>query len=461
MFQETIDIISYDFYCKDRDNYFQDKIVPSIIYDIFKLNPDKISPNTEERCNHYIKKLEKIIEDSGYNTSINTVLEFFPIKVSENMELLGEYIANTPFCMGLDKVDGNPYELVIRLDRTSTNQDLNIFSSLLKEPFGFENIHLVFDYNPSVQINFLKMKHIYLCEYNKIITPIDNNWLHYLQLGYMELFMWMTLYHAIWHLMTAYITCVAKKSIECKDLVEVFEMSEQNIFNKANEVKAFFLQSPLIFNTILYKNKIFMDYLDNWVNTFVDTFNITTHYSTHILRNILNPEQQWVPGFKQNLELVKNFADSIGLKTLEQFTLTKIWNYNGYQNVNPYVKTVKTTKLIEILYTLGSVYHSYTFEYPKLGFTELLYCEKIPSNFYTVLLATLDWKVEFPVYGNYSNYVKHKYIEEFENFSQQLDFVRQNETEKLKFNPIYKSVIHADIPIFTDYYSINTWNTRV
>ena len=214
--------------------------------------------------------------------------------------------------------------------------------------------------------------------------------IEYLQSGYIEIFTILTMYHALWHLMTAYITCVAKENIRDTKLIKVFTISEQNIFHKANEVKTFFLQSRLLFNTILYGNKVFMDYASNWVNTFVDTFDIDTHFEIHILRGVLNPYQHWVPGFKENLCVIKNFSQSIISDSNIKYYNTRIWNWNLHHNINPNTKTIKTAKLIEILYTLGSVYHSYTFEYQKMGFTELIYNLKIPNNFFLVLLSTLD-----------------------------------------------------------------------
>ncbi len=67
---------------------------------------------------------------------------------------MGEYISNTPFCMFLDKVESNPNELIIRLDGSSTNDDLNFFGGILKEPYRFKKIIIVYDYNPYIQIIF-------------------------------------------------------------------------------------------------------------------------------------------------------------------------------------------------------------------------------------------------------------------------------------------------------------------
>lgn len=460
MKQKLIDKISYKHYKHDIDNFFGDMIIPSAIYDIFIAISKEVPSDTNVRCQENIEKYENNIKSGGYNIAIGDVLKYFPVVVKDNLHLLGEYIINTPLCMFLEPTEF-PHVMVIKLDGKSSNCDLNVFGGLLKEPYGFNNIILFYDYNPHVPINFLKLKNIYDVEKNKIINPMDCEWLEYLQSGYTEIFIALTMYHALWHLMTAYITCVAKENIRDVKLIEVFTMSEQNIFHKANEVKTFFIQSPLLFNTILYNNEIFMNYASQWVNTFVETFDIDTHFETHILRGVLNPNQHWVPGFKENLLVVKSFSQSIIFDSDIQYHDTHIWNWDLLRNVNPNARTIKTVKLIEILYTLGSVYHSYTFEYQKMGFTELIYVPKIPNNFFLVLLSTLNWKETFPIYGDYSLYNGNKYFLNFDKLSKELEITRNIIIELVKPNKIYKSFIYTNVFEATNNFCINTWNTRI
>jgi hypothetical protein len=335
-----------------------------------------------------------------------------------------------------------------------------VFGNLLKEPFGFKNIIMVYDYNPDIQINFLKLKHIYDVDKNTVIYPNTSQWLEYLQLGYIEIVMVLTIYHALWHLMTAHITCIIKENVNNKDIVELFTMTEQNIFLKATEVKTFFLQSPLLFNTILYNNAFFMEYAANWVNNFIDTFDIQTHYGKNILRDILNPNQQWMVGFKENLDLVKNFSNSVVKKTASMYHYVKAWTWNGYKNINPNDKNIQLSKLIELNNVLGAVYHSYTFEYQKIGFTEIMYCAKIPQNLYRILLSTLDWDIDFPVYGDF-NLITNIYLSELKEFMDNIQRNRLDIYSIVKLNPIYRSYIYTQIETFQKYYSINTPNTRV
>lgn len=457
MFQKIIDKVSYDFYVRDSHNYFEDNILPSAIYDIFKLTKENISPDTEQRCNENISKLEKNMKKGGYTIPVNEALEFYPIFVSDKLDLLGEYVSNSPFCQFLEP-GSNPNELVIRLDGNSSNQDLNTFGSILKQPYGFKNLLLIFDYDPVSKINFLKLKMIWDVNLDMSVYPTDTLWVEYLQSGYLEMFIVQTFQHALWHLMTAYITCVARETIRDRELVKVFESNEQNIFNKANEVKAFFLQSPLLFNTIVYGNPVFMNYAADWINTFVNTFDIDTNFSTYLLRG-LNPEQQWIPGFRENLQVIKKFASDIISNTKCGDFETDIWSWNCYKNVNPPDRKIRISKLIEILYTIGSVYHSNTFEYQKLGFTELIYSNQIPKNFFLVLLSTLDWNVKFPVFGNYKYYSGYRYINCFKNLELDLEQTRRNISEQTKSNQIYRPFIYSDQA--NEHYSINTWSTRV
>jgi len=458
--QELIDKITYDFYVNDTNNYFQDKLVPSVIYDIFMSTSKIISTDVNERCNANIKQYNKNIQSGNFDLDINQILKYYPIQASQKLDLLGEYIINTPLCMFLDKSE-NECELVIKLDGTSTNNDLNVFSQILKNPYEFKNIIIVYDYDSTKKINFLKIKNIYDVETNENIYPSDEKWLEYLQNGYLNLFMAMTLYHALWHLMTAYITCVAKKTIKNNELVEIFTFTEQNIFNKANEVKTFFLQSPLLFNTILYENTDFMNYASEWVFNFIENFDINTHYEKYILRNVLNPEQLWMPGFEKNLSIINAFSKSILSNTKSCYHETFIWKWNGYKNVNSYYRTINVSILIQILYTIGSAYHSYTFEYQKLGFTEILYSSVMPKNFYKILLSTLDWNDTFVLYGNYENLQHNKYLPQFKNFYNDLEHNRSIMTKIVESNDIYKSYIFTDICNNYDNYCFNTWNTRI
>lgn len=459
--QKFIDDITYKFYLDDSDNYFQDKIVPSIIYDVFKLKEEKISPDAKIRCESNIKKFSEQIKSSGFKgIDIENVLKYYPIFVSDKLDLLGEYIANTPMCQFLEPNPLNSSELIIRLDGNSTNSDANIFGSFIKEPFGFKKILLIYNYDEIKPINFLSLKCIYDTETNRTIYPNDIAWKTLLSDGYFELFMYLTIQHAFWHLITAHITCIAKESIRNNDLVKVFEMCEQNIFNKANEVKTFFLQSPLLFNTILYDNPIFNDVAFKWINGFIKNFNIDTWFETHILRG-LNKEQQWIPGFRENLLLVKKFANSVILETDPIHHVVSSWSWNIYQNRNQIDGIIEVEKLIQINLAVGSVLHSNTFEYQKLGFTELIYNSKIPKNFFVVLLATLDWKEEYPMYANSEYYHKHKYSKCFENLANELFQTRIQVSKNIEQNNIFKSFIYTNVADSIENYAINTWNVRV
>ena len=80
MEQKIIDKISYEFYCNDKDNFIEDKIVPSIIYKIFTGISHDISPDPIQRCQENINELNNLIRKNGYSdNTINNVLKYFPI----------------------------------------------------------------------------------------------------------------------------------------------------------------------------------------------------------------------------------------------------------------------------------------------------------------------------------------------------------------------------------------------
>ena len=62
MEQKIIDKISYEYYSNDKDNFFQDHIVPSIIYKIFMNIPNDISSDSVQRCQENINQLNRIIK---------------------------------------------------------------------------------------------------------------------------------------------------------------------------------------------------------------------------------------------------------------------------------------------------------------------------------------------------------------------------------------------------------------
>lgn len=476
MFDKVLDNITYFFYKNDKHRYFEDIILPRLINKSgFLKEPNEHDINT--RCTQNIKRFDKQIKAGGYSIPINQVLEFYPIEVNKKLELLGEYVANTLFCQFLEPVKNKNDELVIdelaiKIDGTSKNRDLSTLGPIIKEPNGFKNIHLIFKYAPNATMNFLKLDRIYDCDGKNDVFPEHTLWLEYLQSGYTEMTLILTLQHALWHLMTAYITCVAKETIKDKNLVKVFKSSEQNIFSKAYQLKLLLLQSPLLFNTTIYENPKFINYVEEWVNNFVDKFDIDTHFNDYLLRD-LNPEQLWIPGFKENLEVVKKFSNDI--VSNNDFETT-CWSWNYYKNINKLDKQLKISKLIQILYTVGSVYHSNTFEYHKLAFTELLYFDHKRINqtsMYNIVLNTTEWKSDYPIFGDSKYYLQSgytnwfncfkkspKYVKCFENLEVNLKNTREEITKKIEDNKIFKPYIYTN-NADKQHFSINTWNTRV
>ena len=171
--------------------------------------------------------------------------------------------------------------------------------------------------------------------------------------------------------------------------------------------------------------------------------------------------------------MVKKFSNDI--VSNNDFETT-CWSWNYYKNINKLDKQLKISKLIQILYTVGSVYHSNTFEYHKLAFTELLYFDHKRINqtsMYNIVLNTTEWKSDYPIFGDSKYYLQSgytnwfncfkkspKYVKCFENLEVNLKNTREEITKKIEDNKIFKPYIYTN-NADKQHFSINTWNTRV
>jgi len=459
MIKEIINILSYEYYKNDNYNYFNDKIIPSVISDILNSDDNEISSDSFVRCSKNRNDLQEKIKKNGYNTSIEEVLKYYPIFVSNKLDLLGEYISNTLLCKFLEE-GKNSNELIIKLDGNSNNTDLNFFGSQFKKLYDLKYIILVYDYDKFKEINFLKLKYIYHTINNTIILPTDFNWIEYVSSGYFELLTILTLEHALWHLITSHITCVVKENNINRELVKVFTMSEDNIFTKAIEIKKLFFESPLLFNTILYDDPIFIKYITKWINEFIYFYDIDSYFNNKILRK-LNPLQQWIPGFKENLNLIKEFSKSIIEKTDKNDYYSHIWSWKYNKNVDRYDKIIEVQKLIQLNYTIGYILHSTTFEYEKIFFTEIIYNKKMSSKTYFILLSTLNFNNDDPLFGDYKYYDDNKYKESFEELSKNLEKIRNKISQQIKKNTIFQSYTFTDLSNIISHHNMNTWNTFI
>lgn len=458
---ETIkNMLGYMLYKNDTNTIIGDQILPKILTKVIDVSTDTvISKDTLKRCTTNIQALDNLLVKNGFNnTNSQIVLKYYPIYASNNLELLGEYIANTLLCKYLEK-NNNPNELVIKLNQESQYSELNDMVKILKKGFKFENSILVYDYDSVRNINFIKLK--YIINDQKIITINDVNWLHNIQSAYTELFQVVNILHTFWHLIDAHIMAIAKQSINDINLREVFTMSENNVYLDATLVKTIFYESPLLFNQILYNDPEFIIFSEMYINTYIDNFDINNIIQNDILHE-LNSTQLWVPGMTSNCKLIKNLTANIMNKTSKNLDIIKAWNWNLYSNQNTKITfNASTEKYLQILYVIGSVYHSNSFEYAKMSFTDIIYNNDLNKNYYNIGISTLDWKYDDILFGDISIYNGKYYLNEFELFKKNVELNRQQITKDIEHNMIFKLYTYSDVDLLKLHFSINTWVTSV
>ena len=88
----------------------------------------------------------KLIKELGYeNINPDEVYKNYPINPTKNLQLLGEYIANTVFCKFVEKVVVNENQLQIKLDGNSIYEELNEIRGIINN--NYIDLCLIFNYN--------------------------------------------------------------------------------------------------------------------------------------------------------------------------------------------------------------------------------------------------------------------------------------------------------------------------
>ena len=406
---------------------------------------------------------------SGYcNVNSKDIFRYYPIHVSNKLDLLAEYISNTVYCQFLEAGE-NEFEnkLVIKLNSVSSNKELNTIRNFIKKENKFKNITLVFDYDDNKKINFLVLACIVVEKSGKNITinVKHEEWLNVVQNAYLQLFLIHTVYHAWWHLLTAYIVNMAKQRLTDKnyELLQLFEVGDDqnlslNIFIKSLEVKYIILKTSLIFNTPLYDNKNFIEFTNSWINNFIKKFDIDTFYKKNITKK-LNTNHTWIAGFEENLYEIKKYTNNIMKKTKTKYM--NINKYNILSNEYKHDKLIKcsTEKLLQILMVVGGVLHSQTFEYQKLVFTDVIKSES--QIFYLVIIATMDYSPTYSVFGDLPLYTGIKYKSEYKKFNKRVELLKKQTEKKIKKNKIFRPEIYCTKNTNEKSISIFTPNTIV
>jgi hypothetical protein len=199
------------------------------------------------RCNILREAYKKQLVKNGYKTTaLNLAFENFPLDFSQNADLLGQYISQLPFTPYLEKPCGKKNllikllektcgkkNLLIKLNQESENKELNFLSRILRQNINFEDLILVFDYKENKNKNFLSLNHIIYKDCK--ITKCDTLWVKLLQSAYTELFLVISIEHSLWHLNVAFIINAAQNSLQTTEILKIFNMAEDNVFEKATE----------------------------------------------------------------------------------------------------------------------------------------------------------------------------------------------------------------------------------
>ena len=445
---------------KLHDNYLENFILPKI----FNNNKtdynfvEDLNGTTHEKCvivrKSYIDQLYKNNYDKVLEKNL---FENYPIDVSHNKRLLGGYISNLPYCQFLE--NNNCNNTVLKLDGTSKYDELNLLSSILRKVFNFKDLVLVFEINNYMSHDFMKIS--YIIHNYDIVDSDDENWLELLQSAMTELTLILSIDHAIWHLIVAHIIYIVKRKLYFTEILKVFEMASSNVFIKALEVKTLLFGTPLVFGQILNDNPVFKKYVDDKITNFISNFDIDNVFENYFNLQEINPNLNWLYGMKEHIIIIKNFVQNILQKKdikredrIIKYYLSKKYDNNKYLINIPDIK-----KLLEILFVVGSAFHSTTFEFTKIIMTDVFYNQKLNNIFYAISIQTIVADIS-NVFGDNVLYKGKLYKDEVYKLEKDLEECRKKIDSNFE-NAIYKNNIYGNKEYMQSKYSPHTFTTYV
>jgi hypothetical protein len=406
------------------------------------------------RCTILRENYKKMLIESGYKTTaLDLAFENFPIPFSQNADLLGQIISQLPYTKYLEKTcDKN--KLLIKLNGESQNRELNFLSRILRQHIVFENLILVFDYEECKKKNFLSLNHILFNGHK--ITKNNIIWLDLLQSAYTELFLVISIDHSLWHLNVAFIINAAQNSLQNTEILQIFAMAENNVFVKASEVETLLFGTDYIFQQILNDNKEFTEYVKIRNIAFFNNFNIDTIFNEYLL-NGLNPNQDWITGMDSNIKIIKDFVNKVVTKSDISAENHNFINY--IDNYNKEYKNVSIERYLQILFVVGSTFHSTTFEFTKKIFTDIFYNIEFKKEFYELAFATIigDLSISF---GDTSLYTATYYKKEVDHLFETLEINRKIIEEELECT-IFRNFNYSTTDDIKLYYQANTYTTYI
>jgi hypothetical protein len=274
-----------------------------------------------------------------------------------------------------------------------------------------------------------------------------------------ELTLVLSIEHAIMHLIVAHIIYIVKNKLYFTEILKVFTMASANVFIKAFEVKTLLFGTPLVFGQILNNNNAFKKYLDNKITSFINDFDINTIFKDYFNLNSINPNLNWLHGMKDNILIIKNFVNSIIIKKDISNENKIINNYliKKYKNNKDLVNIPDIKKLLEILFVVGSAFHSTTFEFTKIIMTDVFYNSKLGNLFYGISIQTIVADIS-KVFGDEELYKGRLYKDEIKKLKEELENSRININNNFE-NNIYKNNIYGTKDNMMKKYSPHTYTS--
>jgi hypothetical protein len=446
----------------NHDDYLEDMVIPLIDGKVPIMEYIKIfKPEEESQIYNLLGKIRETyvteLGKAGYPNINPEELYFgFPMKASSNPQLLGSYLYNLPLCKYMEKDLTNGL-FKVKLNGNSSDSDLNFLSRILRQHINFTNLVLVFRFNPELA-NKLELEYI---EHNNQIHNLDSElWLELLQSAYSELVLIIAIEHAFWHLIVAHIVWIAKRSLQGTEILKVFEMAEHDVFIKALEVKFLLFGTPFIFQQTLNLNFEFRKYMVNRIYNFVNTFDINTVYNDYFNLSRLGNDIDWIPGMKSNIDIINKFVSSV----CQKYNLDKEnERFSKYIN-KKYRKKLKNepdiNKFLGILFVCGTAFHSTTFEFTKLLFTDIFYNKKFNETFYNISLQTIVTNIDV-VFGDTQLYKGTVYLNEVEKLNKDLEESRAIIYGKSLSNELFRNNIFSEKEQMLKTFSPNTYTTYV
>lgn len=447
---------------KGHDNYLSQFILPksSDIIEQIEYILDLKHNDVYEKCEVVRKTYLDELAKNGYTQlKPEDVYDFFPVNVCENLSLLGNYVSNLPYCKYLEK-GSTENQLIIKLNGESKNTELNLLSRILRENISFKNIVIVFNVNRYESLNFLEVSHVIYN--NQMVYDGHPMWQELIQSGFTEMTLLLSIEHAIWHLIVSHIIYVSKRSLYFTEILKVFNMADKNVFMKSLEVQKLLFGTPFIFKQVLNDNEDFKKYLVKKVSHFIDNFNIDTVFNDYFNINNSDPTLNWMPGMKSNIRIIKDFVDVVVSKKDLKKENARFSKYLSRKYDSLHLNNTPTIKkFLQMLFVVGSAFHSTTFEFTKMIMTDAFFNEKLDKIFYNISLQTIVTNID-TVFGDVDLYKGTFYKEEVEYLHESLETNRKNMQDHFeKENRVFQNTIYTTQPNMLKKFVTNTFTTYV